>query len=103
MPKNHIIIGLGGTGGNVILAFRKNLWVEHRNLEPRFWDEQAQRWSEPVANLGYLYVDSSDIELNQSDGLWQWLGESLALDKAQRLLIRNANMEAALRNLKQNP
>ena len=103
MPNNHVIIGLGGTGGNIILAFRKLLWVEHRNLEPRFWDEHTQRWSDPVANLGYLYVDSNDKELNQSDGLWQWLGESLALDKAEKLFIRDANMEAALKNLKQNP
>ncbi len=103
MPNNHIIVGLGGTGGNIILAFRKTLWVEHRNHEPRHWDEQNQRWSEPVANIAYLYVDSNDKELNQSDGLWDCLGESLALDKAERLLIRDANMEAALQNPKQNP
>ena len=48
-------------------------------------------------------VYSNDKELNQSDGLWQWLGESLALNKADKLLIRDANMEAALNNLKQNP
>jgi hypothetical protein len=103
MSNNHVIIGLGGTGGGILLAFRKILWAEHRNLEPRSWDEQNQRWSQPVANLGYLYVDSNDKELNQSDGLWQSLGESLALDKADKLLIRDANMEAALNNLKQNP
>jgi hypothetical protein len=103
MPNNHIIIGLGGTGGNIIRAFRKILWVEHRNMEPRVWDEEHKRWSEPVANLAYLYVDSNDKELNQSDGLWQWLGQSLALNKSDRLLIRDANMEAALQNLKQNP
>ena len=105
MANNHIIIGLGGTGGNIILAFRKILWVEHRNpqVEPRTWDAENKRWSQPVANLGYLYVDSNDKELNQSDGLWQWLGQSLALNKAEKLLIRDANMEAALNNLKQNP
>lgn len=103
MPNNHIIIGLGGTGGNVIRALRKILWVEHRNLEPRFWDEENKRWSEPVANLGFLYIDSSDKELNQSDGNWRCLGESLALDKSEKLLIRDANMESALQNLKQFP
>src|ERR1035441_4424769 len=103
MANNHIIIGLGGTGGNILLAFRKILWVEHRNLEPRSWDEQNKRWSQPVANLAYLYVDSNDKELNESDGRWQWLGESLALNKSEKLLIRDANMEAALNNLKQNP
>ena len=111
MSNNHAIIGLGGTGGEIILAFRKILWTEHRNLEPRYWDEQSQKWSDPVANLGYLYVDSSDKELNQSDegvnqsakGAWQCLGESMALDKTEKLLIRDANMEAALQNLQQNP
>src|ERR1017187_3327904 len=103
MSNNHIVIGLGGTGGNIIRAFRRILWVEHRNLEPRYWDEEKKRWSDPVDNLAYLYVDSNDKELNQSDGLWQWLGQSLALNKSEKLLIRDANMEAALQNLKQNP
>lgn len=103
MSNNHILLGLGGTGGGVILAFRKILWTEHRNLEPRFWDEQQQRWSSPTANIGFLYIDSSDKELNRSDALWDYLGQSLALAKNEKLLIRDANMEAALQNLQQSP
>ncbi|HEX7654890.1 MAG TPA: tubulin-like doman-containing protein, partial [Verrucomicrobiae bacterium] len=90
MPNNHVIIGLGGTGGNVLLQFRKILWTEHRNLEPRYWNEADQRWSDPAANIAYLYVDSNDKELNQSDGLWECLGQSVALNKSEKLLVRDA-------------
>ncbi len=103
MPNNHIIIGLGGTGGRVIRAFRTLLWQEHRNKEPRDWNEKEGKWSEPLANIGYLYVDSSNQDLNESDGLWQSLGESLALEPANKLLIRDSDMEEALDNLQQNP
>ena len=103
MPNNHVILGLGGTGGNIIRAFRTLLWQEHRNKEPRWWAEKEGRWSDPIANMGYLYVDSSDKELNRSDGLWQCLGESLVLDKNQKLLIRDANLEASLTNLAKTP
>jgi hypothetical protein len=47
MSTNHLIIGLGGTGGKIIRAFRKTLFQEFRG-----------RRMEKV-NLGYLYVDSS--------------------------------------------
>jgi len=99
--KNHIIIGLGGTGGNTILAFRKTVWVEHRNLEPRHWDDQKKELGPPAVNIGYLYVDSNDQELNQSDGRWQWLGQSLALGQDERLLVGDANMGTAVDNFRQ--
>jgi hypothetical protein len=98
---NHIILGLGGTGGNIILAFRKTVWVEHRNLEPRHWDDKRKEWGDPAVNLGYLYVDSNDQELNHSDGGWQWLGQSLALGQDERLLIGDANMGTAIDNFRQ--
>lgn len=100
---NHLILGLGGTGGNVIRAFRALLWQEHRNKEPRWWDEKTKKWSMPIANIGYLYLDSSAKELNESDDLWQCLGESIALDRSEKLLIRGSDIEATINNLKQSP
>ena len=44
--ENHIIIGLGGTGGKVLRSFRKSIFNEFRILEPE------------DISLGYIYVDS---------------------------------------------
>jgi hypothetical protein len=77
MNNNHIIIGLGGTGGKIIRAFRRILWEECRNLEARFKDEQTGVLSEPVANIAYLYADSNQADLEGADGQWEIFGESL--------------------------
>jgi Tubulin like len=45
---NHLMIGLGGTGGKIIRSFRKTVFQHFRA-------EQAKG-----ANLRYLYIDSSD-------------------------------------------
>jgi molybdopterin biosynthesis enzyme MoaB len=42
--SNHLIIGLGGTGGKIIRAFRKTIFQEFRKTEPE------------EVNVGYLYV-----------------------------------------------
>jgi hypothetical protein len=44
--SNHLIIGLGGTGGKIIRAFRKIIFQEFREPDPR------------DVHIGYLYVDS---------------------------------------------
>jgi len=44
---NHVIIGLGGTGGKVIRALRKLVYAEFRQEQPSGQE------------IGYLYVDSS--------------------------------------------
>ena len=44
---NHLVIGLGGTGGKIIRALRKTLhqeWLGNTGV---------------ANNVGYLYVDSS--------------------------------------------
>lgn len=33
MKENHILIGLGGTGGKVLKAFRKRLYQEYNDDE----------------------------------------------------------------------
>ena len=49
MKENHILIGLGGTGGKVLKAFRKRLYQEYNDderlnfLSPSSMWIQAQR------------------------------------------------------------
>lgn len=89
----HLIIGLGGTGGNVICEFRKRIYEEYRAIDPQVKD----------VFVDYLYVDSSkeDLEGVDKDGKkmdsfrkkWSILGEDVRLSPAQTLFI--GGMEAA--------
>lgn len=87
---NHLIIGLGGTGGSVLRALRKRIYEEFRSNDP-----------EGSANIEYLYVDSSLADLNNEED-WQTLGVSVQLSPAQRLSI-NGVSAGLLENLDQYP
>ena len=62
---NHLVIGLGGTGGSVLRALRKRIYEEFRSNDPK-----------GSANIEYLYVDSSLADLNNEED-WQTLGVSV--------------------------
>ena len=85
---NHLIIGLGGTGGSILCALRKRIYEEFRSNNPQ-----------GNANIEYLYVDSSLADLNNESD-WQTLGASVQLSPSQRLSI-NGIGAAVLDNLDQ--
>ena len=87
---NHLIIGLGGTGGSIIRSLRKRIYEEFRSLDP-----------EGRSNIEYLYVDSSLKDLNDEEQ-WQTLGVSVQLKPAQRLSI-NGIGAGVLDNLENYP
>ena len=91
MSTNHLLIGLGGTGGKILRAFRKTLYQEFRDAAP-----------EGVA-IEYLYVDSSDEMMGQDDPSWKILGTSVQLSKDSQLLITDANLNRRLDNLSNFP
>lgn len=75
---NHLIIGLGGTGGKILREMRKRIYEEFRS-------------NEPGGNLfvDYLYIDSSPADLdNKSD--WRVLGQNVHLLPAQKVSIHGA-------------
>lgn len=72
---NHLFIGLGGTGGKVLRELRKRVFEEFRSNEP-----------EHGVFLDYIYVDSSDEDLNDRSG-WKVLGKSVHLGDAQKVSI----------------
>lgn len=87
---NHLIIGLGGTGGSILRALRKRIYEEFRSNDPT-----------GDAHVEYLYVDSSLADLNNEES-WQTLGTSVQLSPAQRLSI-NGIGAGVLGNLDQYP
>jgi len=82
--NNHLIIGLGGTGGKVIREFRKLF-------------ERESQINEDI-KYEFLYVDTNPEFMQHGDPNWKVLGKSVQLDQAQQLLIESANLGAVINN-----
>lgn len=87
---NHLIIGLGGTGGSVIRALRK-----------RIYEEFGKNESDGKAKIEYLYVDSSPADLDDKNS-WKTLGASVHLSDTQKVSIHGMGTNV-LDNLYQFP
>ena len=88
---NHLIVGLGGTGGKVIRSFRKLIYTEFRQEAPAGVD------------IGYLYVDSSKEMMALDDPSWKVLGTSVQLPVASQLVITGEDLSARLANIQTYP
>ena len=77
--SNHLIIGLGGTGGKVLRELRKRVYEEFRSNEPG-----------NGVFLDYVYVDSSPADLKDKTG-WKVMGQSVHLGSAQKVNINGIN------------
>jgi len=83
MANNHIIIGLGGTGGNVIKDFRKQIIDKYGKLDvPQ------------TKNIKYLYVDSKQNEFDES--LWEYQGIDIGLKGEGTLKLQAGRLKEAL-------
>lgn len=87
---NHLIIGLGGTGGKVLREFRKRVYEEFRSNEPS-----------GNVHMDYLYVDSSPNDLNDRTA-WKSLGKPVHLSESQKVSIHGINF-SMLDNLQMYP
>lgn len=86
--ENHLLIGLGGTGGRVLAAYRK-LMFEKFNGEVKPND----MW------IDYLYMDSSEQDLKMKDpAQWSIMGKSIALDADSVIKIPAANLRDYVEN-----
>ncbi len=90
---NHLLIGLGGTGGRVLASFRK-LMYERFNGEVK----PKNMW------LDYLYVDSSEQDLKMKDpAQWSVMGNSIALNADSVVKIPAANLADYVTNRNRFP
>lgn len=88
--SNHLIIGLGGTGGKVLRELRKRIYEEYHSNEPG-----------GGVYLNYIYLDSSPADLNDKSG-WKVLGKSVHLGDAQKVNI-NGISTSMLQHLEMYP
>ncbi|MDR1454415.1 MAG: tubulin-like doman-containing protein [Tannerella sp.] len=72
---NHLIIGLGGTGGKILREMRKRVYEEYRSNNPP-----------GKTFLEYLYVDSDPSDLASKEG-WETMGGSVHLMPSQKVSI----------------
>src|SRR5215471_15301297 len=91
MTSNHLVIGLGGTGGKILRALRKSVYQEFRGQDPA------------NVNLRYLYVDSSDEMMGADDPAWKVLGESVQLSETSQLKISGVDLSSVLENVESYP
>jgi hypothetical protein len=85
MSKNHLIIGLGGTGGKIIRHIRKT--IERNN------NAQGNNLSE--ARFEFLYIDTSTDELDKREE-WKVLGKEIDLARSQYLINTASNIRPVL-------
>ena len=92
LQKSHIIIGIGGTGGNILKSIRKRLFTEVPSADER-----------RKLPLGFVYIDSSMEHMKHDDPTWKVLGENTQLGKDSFLFIRGASLGDQLKNVDSYP
>jgi hypothetical protein len=88
---NHLVIGLGGTGGKTIRALRKLIFAEQRLC------------TQSTPSIDFLYIDSSREMMSQTDPSWKVLGKSVQLPAASQLQITGEDLSSLLDNINSYP
>ncbi|OSZ72664.1 hypothetical protein CAP39_04950 [Sphingomonas sp. IBVSS1] len=93
-------MGLGGTGGKVLAALRRQIYQQYRSAEPA------------ALAVDYLYIDTSatdtriaDItsQIAAGDRMWRTLGHSVQLSPGQIVHLEQADFSGMLSNLDDYP
>jgi hypothetical protein len=104
---NHIIIGLGGTGGRIIRSLRRTIYEEFREKHPVAYtrDENGRITgiAEHPIKLAYLYVDSNPELMGPEDPTWKIPGGTLQLGGANQVLIGAGNLRRVIDDINTYP
>lgn len=78
---NHLLIGLGGTGGKVLKEFKKRLYLEYP-------DDSVRNSMKP--SISFLYVDSTRemMDDEHNDATWKVMGRRVAFQPNEFFCIR---------------
>ncbi len=91
MANNHIIIGLGGVGGNVIKVFRQQIVDKYGDIDN----------VNALENIEFLYVDSKLSEFD--DEQWEYQGKSIKLDGYSYFPMKAGVLNEKLENRSARP
>ena len=103
--SNHLIIGLGGTGGKVIRNIRKAIYRDWRPSKVNMASHtgEARKIAPPGLNVEYLYVDTSKDLMKPNDNSWKVFGENLQLTPSSQLHLEGDDLKARVRNIEAYP
>ncbi|GAE82795.1 tubulin-like doman-containing protein [Bacteroides reticulotermitis] len=86
IKENHILVGLGGTGGKILKAFRKRLYQEYNA------DDRAGL---PV---GYVYIDSTREMMQPNDVTFRVLGQDASFNESEFVFIKGVDLHSVFSN-----
>lgn len=92
LKANHILIGLGGTGGKILRAFKMRMFEEFPNKE--------QREKQPVA---LLYVDSTREMMGIGRADMDVMGQDASFGENEFLFIKGCDVPELLDNIDNHP
>ncbi len=84
--ENHILIGLGGTGGKVLKEIRKRLFAEFKE------DERKK------LPIGFVYVDSTDEMMKPNDITFRVLGQDASFNISEFVNIKGIELDTVFKN-----
>jgi len=89
---NHILVGLGGTGGKVLKAIRKRIYQEFPND-----DDRAK------LSIGYVYVDSTREMMVPGDASFRVMGKDASFTESEFVDIKSVDLGQILDNVSNFP
>lgn len=92
LTSNHILVGLGGTGGKILKAFKMRMFEE--------FPEEDDRNRQPVA---LLYVDSTDEMMGIGRPDFRVMGLDASFTQNEFLCIKNVDVSKILDNINNYP
>lgn len=90
--NNHILVGLGGTGGKILKAFKMRMFEE--------FPDEAERSKQPVA---LLYVDSTDEMMGIGRPDFRVMGLDASFTQNEFLYIKDVDVAKILDNIDNYP
>lgn len=92
LKTNHILIGLGGTGGKILRSFKMRMFEEFPNKE--------EREKQPVA---LLYVDSTREMMGIGRADMDVMGQDASFGENEFLFIKGCDVPELLDNIDNHP
>ncbi|MDR2969810.1 MAG: tubulin-like doman-containing protein [Tannerellaceae bacterium] len=89
---NHILVGLGGTGGKVLKAIRKRIFQEFPND-----DDRAK------LAIGFVYVDSTREMMAPGDPSFRVMGKDASFTESEFVDIKTVDLKQILDNVSSFP